>query len=78
MNHIRPICNLSQLPFILKSYQSERVKIEVENVAENCDAIFKRLDGAYGDKGIDSLTRSWLISSILRGGVRDFKLPYYL
>ena len=57
MTHIRPICNLSQLPFVLKSYLSEKVKAEVENVAETCDAIFKRLDEKYGDKGmlIDSI-----------------------
>ena len=52
MTHIRPICNLSQLPFVLKSYLSEKVKVEVENVAETCDAMFKRLDEKYSDKGM--------------------------
>ena len=55
--HIRPICNLSQLPFVSKSYLSEKVKVEVENLSETSDAIYKRLDEKYGDKGmvIDSI-----------------------
>ena len=57
MTHIRPICNPFQLLSVLKSCLLEKVKVEAENFAETCDAIFKRLDEKYGDKHmlIDSI-----------------------
>ena len=49
--HIRPLCNSSQLPFVLKSYLVNEVKDEVDNVADNYEALWERLDEKYGDKG---------------------------
>ena len=49
--HIQPICSSSQLPFILKSYLSDSIKDEVDNVGNDYEAIWARLDTKYGDKG---------------------------
>ena len=55
--HIKPLCNPTQLPFVLKSYLVDKVKDEVDNVANDYDALWERLDEKYGDKGhlIDSI-----------------------
>ena len=57
LTHIRPLCNGSQLPFVLKSYLADSVKVQVENLEQSCDATFKRLDEKYGSWGmlIDSI-----------------------
>ena len=49
--HIQPICSSSQLPFILKSYLSETIQDEVDNVGNDYEAIWTRLDTKFGDKG---------------------------
>ena len=49
--HIRPLCSSTQLPFILKSYLVDKVRDEVDNVADNYEALWERLDKRYGDKG---------------------------
>ena len=50
-NHIRPVCNPEQVAFILKSYLSETVREDVENIDEDCDAVWDRLDKKYGNQG---------------------------
>ena len=49
--HIRPICSVSQLPFILRSYLSDAIQDEVDNAGNDYNAIWERLDAKYGDKG---------------------------
>ena len=55
--HIKPLCNFTQLPFVLKSYLVDKVKDEVDNVENDYNALWERLDEKYGDKGhlIDSI-----------------------
>ena len=55
--HIKPLCGSSQLPFVLKSYLEVSVREEVDNVEDDYNAIWERLDERYGDKGrlIDSI-----------------------
>ena len=39
----------SQLPFVLRSYLSREKKEEVENVEDDHEALWERLDLIYGD-----------------------------
>ena len=56
--YIKPICTASQLPFILKSHLSEEVQEEVDNIDDNLDTLWARLDKKYGN-------RSKLVDTIL-------------
>ena len=49
--HIRPLCSVPQLPFVLKSYLKDEVKEEVDDVKGHYEEIRKRLDEKFGDKG---------------------------
>ena len=55
--YVRPLCMVSQLPFVLRSYLAREVKEEVENVEDDYEALWERLDLKYGDRGqlIDSI-----------------------
>ena len=55
--YVKPLINSSQLPFVLRSYLSREVKEEVENVEDNYETLWERLDEKYGDRGqlIDSI-----------------------
>ena len=48
--YVKPLCTLSQLPFILKSHLSEEVQEEVDNVDDNLDTLWSRLDKKYGNR----------------------------
>jgi hypothetical protein len=56
--YIKPICTASQLPFILKSHLSEEVQEEVDNIDDNLDTLWARLNKKYGN-------RSKLVDTIL-------------
>ena len=51
--YIKPLC----IPFVLRSYLKDEVKEEVENVVDDYEALWERLDAKYGDRGqlIDSI-----------------------
>ena len=55
--YVKPLCNSSQLPFVLKSYLCDSVRREVENLDHDMDAKWKRLDEKYGtvQRQIDSI-----------------------
>ena len=55
--YVTPLCSDSQLPFVLKSYLSDSVRREVENLDHDLTAMWKRLDEKYGciQKQIDSI-----------------------
>ena len=57
IRYIEPLCKREQMPFVLKSYLTEEVRDEVENVGEDIEAIWRRLDKKYGneDKLIDKI-----------------------
>ena len=57
LRYIEPLCKDNQLPFILKSYLSESIRDDVENVGENMEAIWERLDRKYGneDRIVDAI-----------------------
>ena len=42
--HIKPMCTEVQLPLVLKSYLSEEVREDVENIGDRIDEIWERLD----------------------------------
>ena len=50
-NYVEPICKPDQVAFILKSYLSEEIKEEVNNLGDNLKDIWDRLDKKYGDQG---------------------------
>ena len=39
--HIKPLCNSTQLPFVLKSYLVNKVKEEVDNIDNDCGALWE-------------------------------------
>ena len=49
--YVRPLCTETQLPFILKSHLVEQVKDEVDNVDDNMETLWERLDKKYGNCG---------------------------
>ena len=49
--YVRPLCMTSQLPFVLRSYLAREVKEKVENVGDDYEALWERLDLKYGDSG---------------------------
>ena len=46
---ITPLCNKSQLPFVLKAHLCESVRNDVELFDHDADMMWKRLDAKYGD-----------------------------
>ena len=51
IKHIQPLCKREQAAFVLKSYLVDEVRDEVENIDEDTDAKWARLDKKYGNKG---------------------------
>ena len=49
--YVKPLCRASQLPFILRSYLTDDVKEEVDNLDDNLDTLWRRLDKKYGNCG---------------------------
>ena len=48
--HIKPMCDPTQIPFVLKSYLSEELKEDVECLGENITEIWERLDRRFGNE----------------------------
>ena len=49
--YVGPIFKPDQVAFILKSYLSEEIKEEVDNLGDDLKDIWDRLDKKYGDRG---------------------------
>jgi hypothetical protein len=49
--YVKPLCTEAQLPFVLKSHLVEEVKDEVDNVDDNMETLWERLDKRYGNCG---------------------------
>ena len=49
--YVKPLCTEAQLPFMLKSHLEEQVKEEVDNVDDNMETLWERLDKKYGNCG---------------------------
>ena len=49
--YVRPLCLKSQLPFVLRSHLNEEVKDEVDNLDDNLETLWQRLDKKYGNCG---------------------------
>ena len=49
-NYIEPMCNAAQLPIVLKSYLSSTVREDIEQVDDDIDSMWARLDQKYGDR----------------------------
>ena len=49
--YIKPMCSKEQLPLVLKSYLIDKVREEVENIGDDINEIWARLDKKYGDQG---------------------------
>ena len=49
--YVKPLCTEAQLPFVLKSHLDEQVKEEVDNVDDNMETLWERLDKKYGNCG---------------------------
>ena len=49
--HVKPLCSESQLPFVLKSYLKEEVYEDVDDIDDDFDSIWERLDLKYGNTG---------------------------
>ena len=50
MKHIQPLCNANEVAFVIKSHLSEEVNHDIENLGDNIEIIWTRLDRKYGDK----------------------------
>ena len=48
--YVVPICAEAQLPFILRSHLEEAIREEVDNVEDNMEELWKRLDAKYGKR----------------------------
>ena len=48
--YVKPMCAISQLPFLLRSHLENDVQEEVENVEDNMEALWRRLDIKYGNR----------------------------
>jgi hypothetical protein len=51
MKYVAPLYQEEQRAFVLKSYLTDSVREEVENCGEDYNAIWKRLDQRFGDRG---------------------------
>ena len=49
--HVKSLCSSNQVAFVLKSYLSEEIKEEVDNLGDTVKEIWSRLDKKYGDQG---------------------------
>ena len=49
--HIKPLCQQNQEVIVLKSYLTEKVREEVNNVGDNASDVWSRLDQKYGNTG---------------------------
>jgi hypothetical protein len=49
MLYVKPLCQASQLSFVLKSHLLEEVKEDLDNVNDEFDILWERLDAKYGD-----------------------------
>lgn len=50
-SYVKPLCTPSQLPFVLRSHLAEAVREEVDNIDDNLDTLWTRLDKKYGNLG---------------------------
>ena len=48
--HIKPMCDPTQIPFVLKSYLSEELREDVDCLGENLTEIWERLDRRFGNE----------------------------
>ena len=48
--HVKPLCNESQLAFVLRSYLSDSVRDDVDSLGDNVDDIWERLDRRFGNQ----------------------------
>ena len=51
IKHIQPQCQWEQLTFVLKSYLVDEIREEVNNVGEDYEKVWERLDKTYGNTG---------------------------
>ena len=49
--YVKPLCTTPQLPFVLQSHLSDSVREEVDNIDDNLETLWARLDKKYGNKG---------------------------
>ena len=49
--YVKPLCKSSQLPFVLRSHLSDSVREEVDNIDDNLETLWTRLDKKYGNRG---------------------------
>ena len=49
--YVKPLCTTPQLPFVLRSHLSDSVREEVDNIDDNLETLWARLDKKYGNKG---------------------------
>ena len=71
LKHVMPLCDKSQLSFVLRSYVSEEICEDIENIGDDFNGIWKRLDEKYGNIGK-------LIDTIM-GEIKDLSMcsmPY--
>ena len=68
MKHIAPMCQKSQIAFVLRAHLEETVKEEVANVEDDLTLLWQRLDAKYGNlqKYTDTILAD--LSKISQGG----------
>ena len=49
--YVKPLCNIAQLPFVLRAHLADAVKEEVDNEDDNMETLWNRLESKYGDIG---------------------------
>ena len=49
--YVKPLCTASQIPFVLRSHLSDSVREEVDNIDDNLETLWSRLDKKYGNRG---------------------------
>lgn len=49
--YVKPLCTPSQLPFVLRSHLVEDVREDVDNVDDDLETLWSRLDSKYGNCG---------------------------
>ena len=50
IKHIQPLCSPNEVAFVLRSHLSDEIYYDIENLGDNMDIIWARLDRKYGDK----------------------------
>ena len=48
--HIKPLCDVKQLPFVLKSYLCQELSDDVDSLGDNINEIWARLDRRFGNQ----------------------------